>query len=68
MPMWTVVYIAPNRSVADMMKEYLEKQGYLVSLRPVGIPHLGASANVEILVPESEAEDAQEALNEAFGK
>ncbi|HHY46051.1 MAG TPA: glutamate decarboxylase [Firmicutes bacterium] len=66
--MWTVVYIAPNRSVADMMKEYLEKQGYLVSLRPVGIPHLGASANVEILVPESEAEDAQEALNEAFGK
>ncbi|HHY98003.1 MAG TPA: glutamate decarboxylase [Firmicutes bacterium] len=65
--MWTVVYIAPSRSVADSMKEFLEKQGYLATIRPVGISH-GSACNFEILVPESEAEDAQAALSEEFDK
>ncbi|MEW5866579.1 MAG: DUF2007 domain-containing protein [Bacillota bacterium] len=65
--MWTVVYIAPNKPMAEMMKELLEKEGVLVMLRPVGVPHMGNSANVEVLVPECEAEDAQELLTAAFG-
>ncbi|NPV53189.1 MAG: glutamate decarboxylase [Firmicutes bacterium] len=66
--MWTVVYIAPNRAIAESMKELLEKEGHLVMLRPVGVPHLGASGNVEILVPESEAEDAQDILTSTYGR
>jgi len=65
--MWTVVYIAPNRPVAEMMKQLLEKEGLLVLLRPVGVPHMGNSANVEVMVPESEAEEAHEVLSSAFG-
>lgn len=66
--MWTIVYIAANKAMAEMMKEMLEKEGMLVMLRPVGVPHMGNSANVEVLVPESEAEDAQELLTAAFGR
>ncbi len=65
--MWTVVYIAPNKPVAEMMKELLEKEGVLVMLRPAGVPHVGNSGNVEVLVPECEAEDAQELLAASFG-
>lgn len=65
--MWTVVYIAPNQVMADMIKEYLEKEGFLVMLRSMGVPHLGASAQHEILVPEAEAEEIQELLQELLG-
>lgn len=60
--MWTVVYIAPNRPTAEMLKEMLTKEGLLVMLRSVGVPHLGDSGAVEILVPEGEAEEAHEIL------
>ena len=66
--MWTVVYIAPNMAVAEMLKEMLAKEGLLVMLRSVGIPHFGASGSVEILVPEAEAEEAHELLFTALGK
>jgi hypothetical protein len=36
-------------------------------LRPIGAPHLGDSASVEILVPESEAEEASEIIAASFG-
>ena len=65
--MWTVVYIAPNRSTGEMIKELLENEGLLVMLRPIGVPHMGNSANVEILVPESEAEEAHEFIASSFG-
>jgi len=63
---WTVVYIAPNHPVADMIRELLEGEGILVMQRPMGVPHLGASASVEILVPESEAEEAHEIIADSF--
>lgn len=65
--MWTVVYIAPNRSTADMLKEVLTNEGLLVMLRSAGVPHLGDSGSVEILVPESEVEEALEILSAAIG-
>ncbi|NMB39070.1 MAG: DUF2007 domain-containing protein [Firmicutes bacterium] len=61
--MWTVVYIAPNRVVADMIKELLHNEGLLVMLRPIGAPHLGASGSVEILVPNLEAEEAHDIIS-----
>ncbi|BAS27286.1 putative signal transducing protein [Limnochorda pilosa] len=66
--MWTVVYIAPNRPLAEMIKELLENEGVLTMLRPLGVPHMGDSANVEILVPEAEVEEAQEILNQVIGR
>jgi hypothetical protein len=65
--MWTVVYVAPNRAIADMLKELLDKEGFVVMLRPIGAPHLGAAASVEILVPESEVEDAMEVISSLIG-
>ncbi len=65
--MWTVVYIAPNRPVAEMLKKLLEKEGLLVVLNSLGVPHLGASASVEIRVPESEVEEAHDIITSALG-
>ncbi|NLT94664.1 MAG: DUF2007 domain-containing protein [Clostridia bacterium] len=66
--MWTVVYIAPNRIIAEQLKEILTGEGLLVNLRSTGVPHLGDSGSVEILVPESEAEEAHEILSSAITK
>ncbi len=65
--MWTVVYIAPNRPIADMLKELLENAGILPMLRPMGVPHMGSSASVEVLVPESEVDEANEIIAASFG-
>lgn len=66
--MWTVVYIAPNRSMAEMLKNYLSGEGVLVMLRSADVPHLGDAGSVEILVPESEVEEAHEVLSVAIGR
>ncbi|MDK2784722.1 MAG: hypothetical protein PWQ41_915 [Bacillota bacterium] len=60
--MWTVIYVARNRTEAEMLKNILTQEGILVMLRAVGVPHLGNSGSVEILVPSSEAEEANEIL------
>ncbi|HHV79314.1 MAG TPA: glutamate decarboxylase [Firmicutes bacterium] len=60
--MWTVVYVARNRAMAEMLKKILENEGMLATLRSVGIPHMGDACNFEILVPSSEAEEAATTL------
>ncbi|MGI6604436.1 MAG: DUF2007 domain-containing protein [Firmicutes bacterium] len=60
--MWTVIYVARNRTEAEMLKGILNQEGILVMLRAVGVPHLGNSGSHEILVPSSEAEEANEIL------
>ncbi|NMB01503.1 MAG: DUF2007 domain-containing protein [Firmicutes bacterium] len=65
--MWTVVYIAPNRSIAEMLQGLLKDGGILSMLRPIGAPHLGDSASVEILVPESEVDEANDIIATSFG-
>lgn len=64
--MWKVVYIARNRILAEQIKSLLEMEGVMVMLKPIGVPHLGDSGAVEILVVESEAEDAAEILSTSF--
>lgn len=61
--MWTVVYIAPSRAIAESLQDVLSSEGLLVMLRNIGIPHVGDSSAVEILVPESEVDEAMEILN-----
>ncbi|MGE5561472.1 MAG: glutamate decarboxylase [Chloroflexota bacterium] len=66
--MWAVVYIAPNRPVAEMIKDMLTKEGLLVMLRSAGVPQMGDSGAVEILVPQGEAEEAHEILTGVLGR
>ncbi|MFZ5640073.1 MAG: putative signal transducing protein [Bacillota bacterium] len=61
--MWTVVYIAPNRVAAENLKNVLTNEGVLVQLRAIGVPHVGDAGAFEILVPESEVDEALEILN-----
>lgn len=67
-PIWTVIYIAPNKSVAEMLKEALSKEGLLVMLRSGNVPHVGESGHVEVLVPEAEVEEAHEILTTILGR
>jgi len=67
-PMWTVVYVAPNDSIAQMLKDVLEQEGLLVMLRRTGVPHMGASGNFELLVPETEAEEAHEIVTSVLAR
>lgn len=61
--MWTVVYIAPSRTVAESLQNVLSSEGLLVMLRSIGLPNVGEASAVEILVPESEVDEAMEILN-----
>ena len=65
--MWTVVYIAPNKIMAEQLKSLLEQEGILVMLRSIGVPHLGDSGATEVLVPETEAEEASQILTYSVG-
>lgn len=60
--MWTVLYIAPSMSMANRLKDLMETEGILVRLRPVGLMINENTANIEVLVPETELEEAQEVL------
>lgn len=66
--MWTVVYIAPNRTTAENLKKVLSSEGVLVQLRPVGVAQDGDTSSIEILVPETEVEEAHEIMASALGE
>ncbi|MCL6638847.1 MAG: glutamate decarboxylase [Firmicutes bacterium] len=61
--MWTVVYIAPNKNEAEKLQKMLTSEGLLVKLRAIGLPQANAVNSVEILVPESEVDEALEIIN-----
>jgi hypothetical protein len=64
--MWTVVYIASSRKLAESLKATLIDEGLLVTLRSAGSSQVGDTGAHEILVPESEAEEAHEIINKAL--
>lgn len=59
----TVVHIAPTRGAAEELKARLETEGLLVVLRPVEQNRSGERGSYEVLVPQTEAEEALEILN-----
>lgn len=62
--MWTTIYIAPNLSTANRIKEKLVAEGLLVNLKPVNPERTDNRGLIEILVPESEAEEAHEIIDQ----
>ncbi len=65
--MWTVVYIAPTRAIAERVQAILEGESFLVHLRVV---ELGEDdrGTIEVQVPEGEAEEATEIIAEHLGR
>ena len=66
--MWTVVYISPSRGAAEELKRALGHEGILATIRPLGLPVVGEACNYEVLVLETEAEEAQEMVSTVLQK
>ncbi len=62
--MWVVVYIAPNRKVALILKELLELEGILVKLKGLNVTN--DAQNIEVMVSDLEIEEANEVINNAL--
>lgn len=55
--MWTVVYVAQSKDGASKLQDMLSEQGVLVKTRQIGKTK-NMDGIFEILVPETEVEDA----------
>lgn len=60
--MWTVIYIATNRAQAEKLKDLLCAEGILANTRATGVAALNGDGAYEILVLESEANEANEII------
>lgn len=65
--MWIVVYIAPNRKIATILKQLLEIEGILVKLKESKVA-IKEEKNIEVMVSEMEVEEANEVINNALQK
>lgn len=62
--MWTVVYIAKSKEIAENLRYLLEDAGLLVKVRPVNNNCEGECNCYDILVPESEVAVAHKIIIE----
>jgi menaquinone-dependent protoporphyrinogen IX oxidase len=62
--MWTVVYMAQSKEIASRLQELLVEEGILVKLRPVSKNHENNDNYHEVLVPETEIEEAHSIIIE----
>jgi len=60
--MWTVIYIATNRAQADSIKNLLCAEGILANTKATGVASAVGDGLYEILVLESEADEANEII------
>lgn len=56
--MWTVVYMAQSKDIATRLQDVLTKEGLLVKIRPISKNVENNDNYYEVLVPESEVEEA----------
>ena len=62
--MWTVVYMTQSMDDANTLKELLEEEGILVKLRPVSQSINSNKESCEILVSETEVDEAHSIIIE----
>lgn len=62
--MWTVVYMAQTRLIADHIIELLTKEGFLVKMKPLYKNVTDQDNYYEVLVPQSEAPEVHDILME----
>ncbi|AUW94430.1 hypothetical protein [Sulfobacillus sp. hq2] len=65
--MWTVVYIAPTKAIAERVQALLEQESFLVTLKIVELDE-NDRGTIEVQVPEGEAEEATELIAEHLGR
>ncbi|ACV59362.1 hypothetical protein [Alicyclobacillus acidocaldarius] len=58
--MWTVIYIAPTSQQAERIRLRMTEEGFLVKVKKAR----GAKEQYEILIPESELDEAQDVLRD----
>lgn len=56
--MWIVVYMAQSREIAESVQQLLEKNGLIVKIRSLRCEEESSSDCFELLVPESEVQQA----------
>ncbi len=56
--MWTVVYMAQSKEIVIKLQQILESEGLLVKIRPISKNPENEDNYYEVLVPESEVEEA----------
>ncbi|MFO7152419.1 MAG: hypothetical protein DIU66_004150 [Bacillota bacterium] len=61
--MWTVVYMVTDKETADKVVNALKEEGFLVKTKEI-MKSKKRGCYIEILVPESEAEEAQKTILE----
>jgi len=61
--MWTVVYMAQNKEIAENLRAILEEEGILVKLNPISQKEKNDNY-FEISVPEEEIEEAHSIIIE----
>ncbi|MFZ5351749.1 MAG: hypothetical protein ACOZCL_03370 [Bacillota bacterium] len=62
--MWTVVYLAKNKKMADKVSALISQEGVLVKVQPVNKTTDEDEGYFEVLVPEAEVEEAHSILYE----
>lgn len=62
--MWTVVYMAQSKDIAVGLQDILAKEGILVKIRPISKGRDNNDDYYEILVPESEVQEAHSVIIE----
>lgn len=62
--MWRVVYMAQSKVIADHISDILNKEGFMVKIKPVYKNISDEDNYYEILVPQTEAQEVQDILME----
>ena len=62
--MWTVVYLAKGKKLAEKLNTLITQEGVLVKIQPVSKKAEEDEAYFEVLVPEVEVEEAHNILCE----
>jgi hypothetical protein len=62
--MWTVVYMAQGKETATKLQDLLTEEGILVKLRAISKKHENNDNYFEVLVPETEVEEAHSVIIE----
>lgn len=62
--MWTVIYMAKSAEVSKTLKELLTREGLVVKVRAFEKAKHGTLGSYEVMVPESEVDDAHRIIIE----
>ena len=60
--MWMVIHMIKSLSAAELLRDRLTAEGFLIRLRPVSHSADAQEAYYELLVPRAEAEEARRVL------